>query len=147
MRTFGAAILHLVLDSNEYVFSFGADPKAVCIDVLSHIASRQKQYLLSICRPILDEISKHLLPQHVSDVYAYLNALDVVVDERWSVPFEFVERYADKGLKRGDAFIAGYSEWIGADCLISENRADIVSQSHLFPFKVLTAEQFLKKHL
>ena len=70
--------MRLVLDSNEYVFAFGADPRTVCIDLFDHIA--------------------------------------------------------------------GYTEWIGADCLISENRADIVSQAALFPFKVFTADQFLKKH-
>jgi len=138
--------LHLVLDSNEYVFVFGADPKMACVELLEHIASHRKYYLLSVCRPILDEINRHLLPQHLSEVYSYLNALDVPIDERWSVPFEFVQRYIDKRLKRGDAFIAGYTEWIGADCLVSENRADIVSQADLFPFKVFTAEQFLKKH-
>ena len=119
----------------------------VCVDLFERIASRRKAYLLSICRPILDEISRHLLPQHISEVYSYLNALDVSIDERWSVPFEFGERYIEKGLKHGDAFIAGYAEWIGADCLVSENRADIVSQAELFPFKVSTAVEFLKKHL
>jgi hypothetical protein len=128
------------------VFAFGADPRVGCIDLLEHIASRRKNYLLSICRPILDEVGRHLLPQHVSEVYSYLNALDVPVDERWTVPFEFVQRYVEKKLKRGDAFIAGYTEWIGADCLVSENRADIVTQAGLFPFKVFTAEQFLKTH-
>ena len=68
------------------------------------------------------------------------------MDERWSVPFEFAQRYVGKGLKSGDPFIAGYAEWVGADSLISENRADIVSHPGLFPFKVFTAEQFLKKH-
>ena len=119
----------------------------VCIELLERIVSRPKGYLLSVCRPILDETSRHLLPLHLSEVYAYLNALDVSIDERWSVPFEFVQRYIEKGLKRGDGFIAGYTEWIGADCLVSENRADIVSRQDLFPFKVLTAEQFIHKHL
>ncbi len=118
----------------------------VCVELLEHIASHRKDYLLSVCRPILDERSRHLLSQHLSEAYSYLNALDVPIDERWSVPFEFVQRYIEKGLKRGDAFIAGYTEWISADCLVSENRADIVSQADLFPFNVFTAEQFLKKH-
>ena len=128
------------------MFTFGADPQAVSIDLLEHIASNRKKHLLRICRPILNEVGRHLLPQQVSEVYSYLNALEVSVDERWSVPFEFAQRYVGKGLKSGDAFIAGYAEWIGADCLVSENRADIVSQAELFPFKVFTAEQFLKKH-
>jgi hypothetical protein len=103
-------------------------------------------YLLSICRPILDEVSRHVLPRQLSEVYGFLNTLDIEIDERWLVPFEYAERYVQKGLKSGDAFIAGYAEWVGADCLISENRADIVSRAELFPFKVFTAEQFLKKH-
>ncbi len=79
-------------------------------------------------------------------MYAFLQALDADIDERWQVPFEHVERYIEKGLKRGDAFIAGYTEWVGARCLVSENRANFVDRGELFPFEVLTAEQFLKKH-
>lgn len=145
MKSFGATILHLVLDSNEYILVFGSERDPSCERLLVHLASHPEKYSLSICRPILDEVGRHLSPRQLSEVYALLDALDVSVDERWLVPFEFVARYVDRGLKRGDAFIAGYTEWVGADGLISENRADIVSRSELFPFKVFTAEQFLQK--
>ena len=138
--------MHLVLDSNEYILVFGSERDPASEKLLTQITLKADKYSLSICRPILDEVSRHLLPRQLSDVYAFLNAIAIPIDERWVVPFEFVERYIERGLKRGDAFIAGYTEWVGADCLISENRADIVSQAKLFPFQVFTAEQFLRKH-
>ncbi len=138
--------MRLVLDSNEYILVFGSERDPASEKLLAQIAVKSNKYTLSICRPILDELGRHLLPRQLSDVYSFLNAITVNIDERWVVPFEFVERYIERGLKRGDAFIAGYTEWVGADCLVSENRADIVSQAKLFPFRVFTAEQFIKKH-
>jgi len=138
--------LHLVLDSNEFIFSFGTERDPSSVKLLVEISLRPEVYSLSICRPIIDEVGRHLQHRQLSEVYGFLDILGIGIDERWIVPFEFAERYAQRGLKSGDAFIAGYTEWVGADCLISENRADIVSQAALFPFKVCTAEQFLKKH-
>jgi hypothetical protein len=138
--------LHLVLDSNEYILAFGGERERASEDLLLTLALHPNRFIVSICRPILEEVGRHITPWQLSELYAFLNALDVGIDERWLVPFEFVERYIAKGLKRGDAFIAGYTEWIGADCLVSENRADIVDRSELFSFSVLTAEKFLKKH-
>jgi hypothetical protein len=125
---------------------FGSERYSASEKLLTEIARKPEKYSLSICRPILDEIGRHLSPRQLSEVYAFLHALDVGIDERWAVPFEHVERYIGKGLKRGDAFVAGYAEWTGADCLVSENRADIVSRAELFPFLVFTAGQFLKEH-
>jgi len=138
--------LHLVLDSNEYILVFGRERKPSCEKLLDQLTVYPEKYFLSICRPILDEVGRHVLPRQLGEVYGFLNSLEIEIDERWLVPFEYAERYVQKGLKSGDAFIAGYAEWVGADCLISENRADIISQAGLFPFKVFTAEQFLKKH-
>ena len=79
---------------------FGADPEPASVDQFGRIASNRKKYLINICRPILDEVRRHLLPQQVSGIYSYLNGLEVLLDERWSVPFEFAERYVQKGSKR-----------------------------------------------
>lgn len=53
-------------------------------------------------------------------------------------------RYESRGLKPGDAFIAAYTEWSGADYLITENR-DFLALTSL-PFRVVRAEEFLKRH-
>ena len=139
--------MHLVLDANEFVFGLGSSRKPVCERLLDLVASRQTRFQISVCRPILSEIERHLLPIQVRELHLLLRALGIEIHETWAVPFETVERYVTRGLKRGDAFVAGFTEWIGADALISENRKDIVSHPHLFPFKVYTAETFLQKFI
>ena len=137
--------MHLVLDANEYIFGFGNSRKPSCERLLDEIAAKPDKHFVSICRPTLEEIGRHLLPRQLGEVHALFADLGVEIDERWAIPFECVERYIAKGLKRGDAFLAGYTEWVGADCLISENRKDLVDHPELFPFKVRTAEQFLRE--
>lgn len=138
--------MHLTLDANEYILTFGPERNPSCEKLLARIASDPEKYSLSICRPTLQEIEPHLPHRQFAEVFIYLNGLGVSIDERFSIPFESVERYIEKGLKRGDAFLAGYAEWIEADFLISENRKDFVDHPELFPFKVMTAEQFLQEH-
>jgi len=60
------------------------------------------------------------------------------------VPFELGAKYESLGLKPGDAFIAAYTEWTGADYLVTENR-DFLALTAL-PFKIVRAEAFLKHH-
>jgi hypothetical protein len=52
-------------------------------------------------------------------------------------------KYEIKGLKPADAFIAAYTEWVGAEVLVTENRHFLNRHTDL-PFKVLTAEECLK---
>lgn len=42
-----------------------------------------------------------------------------------------------------EAFLAAYTEWVGADALITENRHFLTRHPDL-PFRVLTAEAFLR---
>ena len=138
--------MHLVLDSNEYILAFGFERDPSSEKLMDAVAAAPDRYRVGICRPIIDEISRHLLPRQLTEVHALLRSLDVEIDERFMVPFECVERYIARGLKRGDAFVSGYTEWVGADCLVSENRKDLVDHPDLFPFKVKTAERFLRDH-
>lgn len=138
--------MHLVLDANEYIFAFGAQRKPSCERLLDEFGKAPERYILSICRPTIEEVSRHLLPRQLTDVYLLLRTVDSEINERWVVPFETAERYISKGLKRGDAFLAGYTEWVGASYLVSENRKDLVDCPDLFPFKVCTAESFLQRH-
>jgi len=47
------------------------------------------------------------------------------------------------GLKPADAFIAAYTEWVGAELLVSENRHFLSRHADL-PFRVLPAEQAIR---
>jgi len=66
-----------------------------------------------------------------------------VIDEDFLVPFEFGARYEAKGFKEADALIAAYTEWVGADALVTENR-HFLSRNPNLSFKVLNAENCLK---
>ncbi|HDY69130.1 MAG TPA: hypothetical protein ENH85_15245 [Candidatus Scalindua sp.] len=58
------------------------------------------------------------------------------------IPFEIAFKYEEKGFKTADAFIAAYTEWVGADVLVTENRHFLACHLDL-PFKVLTAGKCL----
>jgi hypothetical protein len=147
VRNSGKNTLHLVLDANEFIFAVGSFRKPSCEALLDELAIHFDRYRLSICRPVVDEVQSNLIPAQIKTFYTLIqDVFDTTIDERWVVPFEFVERYVACGLKRGDAFIAGYSEWVGAEALVSENRSDIVDHPDLFPFQVCTAEEFLAKY-
>lgn len=134
----------LVLDSNEYIFNFGHDLRKACEDLLELIAANPQDYEVRVCRTIVDEVRRNLSPMAFKDFWHVMEELGVSMDEDWEVPFELGAKYEALGLKEGDAFIAAYAEWTGAECLITENR-DFLSLVRL-PFKVLRAEKFLAHH-
>lgn len=133
-----------VLDTNEYLFALGSERLSSSEELLEKIASDPQRIKVRICRSILDEIRRNSSPQRFKDFWNFFNILGVTIDEDWEVPFEIVAKYEAMGFKAGDAFIAGYTEYVGADCLVSENRADFLSRSGELPFKVASAESLLR---
>ena len=136
--------MQLVLDSNEYLFALGVERKHSCEALLNCLLTTSNRYRLRVSRTILDEVRRNTAPQRFREFWLFLRALGVAVDEDWEVPFELGVKYEAEGLKPGDAFIAAYTEWTGADYLITENR-DFLSLRAL-PFQILRAEAFLKTH-
>ena len=136
----------LILDSNEYIFAFGGKPESPCDLLLQRFLKEFPLYTLRICRTTVEDVRDHLSHEDFRDFLEFLRTMDVLIDEDEQVPYEFGGKYIARGLKPGDAFLAGYTEWVGAEYLISENRKDFVNNPHLFPFNVRTAENFLKEH-
>ncbi len=134
----------IVLDSNEYLFNFGSDSRRSCEELLDLLASDPQKYQVRICRTIIDEVRRNLSASAFKDLWNTLEEFGIKPDEDWEVPFELGAKYEGMGLKRGDAFIAAYTEWTGAKHLITENR-DFLAL-HQLPFAILRSEQFLKQH-
>jgi len=134
--------LLLVLDSNEYIFGFGAFKKPACEALFNLITDVYPLHSISIPRLITEEVRRNLSPAEFSEFVGFIENL-AVVDEDFVVPFELGSKYELHGLKPADAFIAAYVEWTGADALISENRHFLKQHSSL-PFKILNAENCLK---
>ena len=91
---------------------------------------------------IVEEVRRNLLPSEFREFFEFISDL-TAIDEDFLVPFDSGAKYERKGLKDADAFIAAYTEWVGADALVTENRHFLNKHPHL-PFKVLTAEKCLK---
>ena len=135
--------MRLVLDSNEYLFTFGVERNSSCETFLGKLLANPEQYQIRASRTIVEEVRRNTAPERFKNFWSFLQALGVSINEDWEVPFELGAKYESIGLKRGDAFIAAYTEWIGARYLITENR-DFKGLTSL-PFKVLRAEEFLKE--
>ncbi|MBI4063676.1 MAG: hypothetical protein HY401_05170 [Elusimicrobia bacterium] len=139
--------MFLVLDTNEYLFALGSRRAPSSVELLEKIAANPERFEIRICRSILNEIRENSIPQRFRELWNFLNLLGITLDEDWDVPFEIVAKYEALGLKQGDAFVAGYTEYVGAQCLITENRKDFLAHPGWFPFKVLNAETFLKQFI
>jgi len=106
------------------------------------LASSPLEHQLRIPRIIVEEVRRNLVPREFREFFELISEL-TTIDEDFLIPFEIGVKYEKKGLKEADALIAAYTEWVGADALVTENRHFLNHHSDL-PFKVLTAEECLK---
>lgn len=134
--------MQLILDTNVYIFGFGLAKDTACEELLLIIAESSSLYILRISRSIVKEVGHNLSLEDFQNFIRFITIL-TKIDEDFLVPFELGAKYEAKGLKPADALIAAYTEWTGADVLISENRHFLSRQTDL-PFKVLTAHDTLK---
>ncbi len=134
--------MQLVLDANEYIFALGFARKESCESLLKYLIENISLHPICICRTIVEEIRANLTTKDFHNFVKFIN-ICTTIDEDFLIPFEIGARYEKKGLKDADALIAAYTEWVGADVLVTENRHFLTRQRGL-PFKVLTAEKYLK---
>ena len=136
--------MQLVLDANEYIFGLGLvkNKKGSCESLLQFLADNISIHSISICRTIVEEVRANLTPREFQTFIKLLN-LFTNIDEDFLIPFELGVKYEYEGFKEADALIAAYTEWVGADVLVTENRHFLKHNLGL-PFKVLTAAKCLK---
>lgn len=131
-----------VIDSNEYIFAFGESKESKAYLFLDLLSEKVHSHTIRIPRTIYEEIKRNLSPEAFREFNNFINSISTI-DEDIVVPFEIAFKYETMGLKPADTFIAAYTEWTGADILVTENRHFLSHQSNL-PFKVLTAEKCLR---
>ena len=134
--------MQFVIDSNEYIFAFGPLNEYRSLDFLHELLEKTHLHAIRIPRTIFEEVKRNLKSEAFKEFNNFINAL-TTVDEDIVVPFEIAFKYEVEGFKTADAFIAAYTEWAGADALVTENR-HFLSRRRGLPFKVLTAEKCLK---
>ncbi|ODS30239.1 MAG: hypothetical protein SCARUB_04650 [Candidatus Scalindua rubra] len=134
--------MQLVLDANEYIFGLGFFKKESCEHLVKFLIDKNPLHSISICRTIVEEVRVNLTLKEFHNFVKFINVF-TTIEEDFFIPFEIGVRYEAKGLKEADALIAAFTEWVGADALVTENRHFLVHHSDL-PFKVLTAGDCLK---
>lgn len=132
----------LILDSNEYLFAFGVAQRPASRALFDRLMAERELHQIRVPRLVLGEIQRNF-PARIFREVAKLIQESVSVDEDFLVPFELGSKYERMSLKPADAFIAAYTEWVGADALVTENRHFLSRRTDL-PFRVLTAEQCLR---
>lgn len=132
----------LVIDSNEYILAFGLTKEQASKCLLDPLLEKPTAHTLRIPRLTVEEVRRHLTPETFREFIEFITDL-TTIDESFLVPFEIGTKYEAKGLKSADAFIAAYTEWVGADILITENRHFLTLHVDL-PFRILTAEKSVK---
>ncbi len=100
------------------------------------------KHSIAVCRTIVEEVRTNLTIKEFNDFVRFINIL-TTIDEDFFIPFELGAKYEAKGFKEADALIAAYTEWVGADVLVTENRHFLANYGNL-PFKVLTAVKCIK---
>ena len=109
---------------------------------LDKLLEKEHPHTIRIPRTIFEEVRRNLSPEAFHEFNKFICDL-TTIDEDIVVPFEIAVKYEAKGFKPADAFIAAFTEWVGADVLVTENRHFLNRHPDL-PFKVLTAEECLK---
>jgi len=134
--------LRLVLDANEYIFALGFAKKESCESLFKLLIDNFPSHPISVCRTIVEEVRTNLIPKEFQNFIKFINIISTI-DEDFSIPFEIGFKYEAIGLKEADALIAAYTEWVGADVLVTENR-HFLKHNPVLPFKVLTSEKCLR---
>ena len=131
----------LVLDTNEYIFGFGLAEDADCKKLIESLQEKSPKHNIRIVRLIVEETRRNLSLEIFKEFILFISKL-TSIDEDIVVPFELAAKYESMGFSPEDAFISAYTELVGAEILVSENRHFLSHRDDL-PFKVFTAEKVL----
>ena len=134
--------MRFVLDTNEFVAALGVVKNTPSETLLNILLESFPQHTLHIPRIIINEVKRNTHPRVFAEFIRIIQPI-ATIDEDILVPFEIGIKYESLGLKSADAFIAAYTEWVGAEALITENRHFLTRRVDL-PFKFLTAESCLR---
>jgi len=128
----------LILDSNEFLIGL-LDKKSASGKLLDIL----EEFTILVSEIILEEVKENLkLKSKVLNAFLELVYSGFFKTIQDAPAEELVKKYSSS-LKKADALIAAYCEWLEVDFLISENR-HFLKGFRPRKFKVRKAEDFLK---
>ena len=108
--------MQISLDTNVWIFGIlGID--RFCEQILLNLT----RFDVVLPDQVREELSHNLSNEDMKQFYRFVYECDVHLDfER--VPQEYISKFEQKGLKKGDAEIGAFCEWRRIDIIISDNR-------------------------
>ena len=130
--------ISVVLDSNVYIHAIN-ETDSDCLALVKY-----DLIYLDVMVPlrVLLEADNNLDEEDTKKLYDILRNHGIEPDYQ-RVPEEMIQRYEALGCKKGDAVIAAYTELIGADYLVTQNRRFLKDVQGL-PFTVIEAAQAVR---
>ena len=131
-------VIRVVLDSNIYIDAL-TQANLACVQLVErHLTDFDVKVPLFA----LLEAGRNLGRAKTQKLYSILRKCEIEPDYQL-VPKELIQRYERLGGKKGDAVIAAYTELIGADYLVTQNRRFLKDVQNL-PFTIIEAAQAIQ---
>jgi len=131
--------MRVCIDSNQFILALTrADPDAE--DLMLNLA----EFDVFIPRLVMKEVGRNLDAEQVRYLHQLIadNPRFHIIDA--SIPPELIEKYIALGLPaKADALIGAFTEWVGAQYLISDNRHFLSLTTDAF--EVLRPGDFLRR--
>ncbi len=135
--------IRAVLDSNQFIFGL-RDKEEFCVDVLKLVGIKFSALISDL---IIEEVFSRLKELEGKDFASLLIhiiknlKIEIIADNL--IPPQIIEKYRRRGAKESDALIAAFTEWVGADYLVTENR-HFLREVRIDAFRTINAEDFIK---
>jgi len=128
-------------DTNEFIFALRREPSRPTCETL--LFDRLEKLHLYIPLQVVIELQHNLQDEEMRQVLLALTKAHVVTWDYTPAPLERIQKWEERGAKKGDAIIAAHLELAHVRYFISENRHFLAELSDL-PFQVLSSEEAVR---
>jgi len=140
--------MRVILDSNEYILGLdttaGPSSSSRLLDLVRILLDESEGFRLLIPEIIVREVQRNLPSDLEKDFFRLIQSSQKIeYHDLVEVPKVTFQKYRrQKRLKRADALIAAFADFMKADYIVSENR-HIYRDLKATDFVTLTAQDFL----
>ena len=128
------------LDTNVWIFGLvGGD--YFCRKIIANLS----RFEVIVPGQVRVELERNLSEADMKDFYRL--AIEVGVELNYQqVPEIYITMFESKGLKKGDAIIGGFAEWLEVDKIVSDNRDFLRGLAAGHYFEVMSPQEFCEAY-
>ena len=128
--------MQVSLDTNVWIFGIvGAD--SFCEKILLNL----DKFEVIVSEQVRAELERNLSDYDMKQFYQFVLRFGVRIDFA-EVPSDYITRFEEKGLRKGDVEIGAFCEWRRVDVVVSDNRDFLKGLSPGHHFQVMSPKEF-----